>query len=96
MEQNIKVVATPQAYEVIMNADSPGVHRLIDWAFHFMRCGIESEEHGTAMAFPDAPLYFRIFHARSSNEHPTIIITHDIIIDDVAETLETALPLDLV
>lgn len=90
---NIKVVATPEAYEWVMNSDSPAVSLVLDAAFSYARQGFTDEEDGHAICFKNAPrLCLRIRRAQPPEEESFVIISHRLF-GSVGEMLAKAFPI---
>jgi hypothetical protein len=76
----IKVVATPEAYELVMSSDSPAVRLILDEAFSFAHKGFTSEIHGQTHCYLGAErahyFYLRFCCANSPDEDSFVIIAN--------------------
>jgi hypothetical protein len=96
MEKSVRVLATPEAYEVMMKFETPIARRILDEIFAYVNRGFSDDRNGLAVLFPDSPPYFRVFHSPSPDEPSTVLITNKIVFDDLEEVLESCLPVSIV
>lgn len=89
----IKVVATPEAYEWVMNSESEAVRMVLDAAFSYVHKGFTDEEDGQAICFKYAPrLCLRIIRAQSPKEESIVIISHRVF-GSLSEMLKSSIPM---
>lgn len=90
---NIRVVATPEAYEVIMNSHTPGNQQVLDYARSF---ALGEQEILDGMLFSDSKLYLRVRWATPQQNEIFIIISHTLIIEDFDDAIESCFPVPFV
>ena len=90
---NIRVVATPEAYEVIMNSHTSGNQQVLAYVRAFVFGGHEILD---GMLFADSKLYLRVRWPSPQQPETIIIISHTLIIDDFEDTIENSFPVPLV
>ena len=91
----IKVLATPEAYEWVMNSDSPAVQLVLDAASSYVRSGFTDEKQGEAICFMKANRFcLRLWRAESPDADSFVIITHNPLIK-MCELFKMAFPITL-
>lgn len=95
MKKTVRVLATPEAYEVIMKFEAPIAQRMLYEICTYVKRGISDDRDGLAVLFPESPPYFRVFHSPLPDEPSTVLITNKIIFDDLEEVLESCLPISI-
>ena len=90
---NIRVVATPEAYEIVMNSHTSGNQQVLDYARSF---AFGEQEILDGMLFSDSKLYLRVRWASPQQEKTFIIISHTLIIENFDEAIEKSFPIFIV
>jgi hypothetical protein len=73
---NIKVVATPEAYEWVMNSQSEEVEYVLERARSFVQNGLKDKTDKHLVGFSHVPcLCLRFHQAQSQDEDSFVIIT---------------------
>lgn len=90
---DVRVVATPEAYEVIMNSHTSGNQQVLAYARAF---AFGEHEILDGMLFADSKLYIRVRWPSPQHPETYIIISHTLIIVDFDDTIENSFAVPIV